>query len=340
MALLMVLTMILPASLASYAVDPDNTKSPEVQEPEAPQDTQQPEISQGTEDAQQLQEPQELTTFAPLEDPEPADEPPVGEGTEASPYLIASVADLQWMRTQINSSNSATSDAWRDKYYRLDADIDMTDVKDWGPIGTVNNKPFSGTFDGYGHTISNMSIMATTPNLGLFGRISGATIKDLALVNLSITHTAASTSIGGIVGSVTDTSSISGCYVSGIITSGGPMVGGIVGVVSAGVTIENCRVDGAVKGSYDVGGIFGYFNSAGAPIIKNSLVMATVEGTGTDGDIGGIFGNKNNYPTGDVIIENCRVLSKSISLKGNTTVGAIYGNATGSGTVIITGTSA
>ena len=48
----------------------------------------------------------------------------------------------------------------------LDTDIDLTG-KDWTPIGTSN--PYSGTFDGGGHTITGLTFTTNDEYAGLFG---------------------------------------------------------------------------------------------------------------------------------------------------------------------------
>jgi hypothetical protein len=352
MAILMALAMMLPANLATYALDFDDAGSQEqqtedVQQPETPEaseDIQQPEAledAQAPEEQQDSQQPEESAILVPLDDPDSTEpyEPPAGEGTEDSPYLIASVADLQWMRTQIGAQE--TTAEFRVAHYKLTADIDMTGVENWAPImGPSTTYPFAGTFDGDGHAISNLSVAQTTGGVGFFGTINGATIKDLALMNVNIIHANSLQNTGGIAAGAAGVSTISGCYVSGNITSRGSAVGGILGATTAGtVTIENCRVDGAVSGSYNTGGILGRHYGAAAPTIRNSLVTATVEGTGTDGNIGGILGIRDSA-TGAAIIENCRVLSQSVSAQNSTRIGVIYGGGTGAGTLTITDVSA
>ncbi|MDR1184922.1 MAG: hypothetical protein LBK67_09005, partial [Coriobacteriales bacterium] len=327
---------------------------------------QQPEASEALDVPEGARQPEEPAAFDPLGEPElelelelePATpsfvtmdgEAPAGEGTEDSPYLIANVANLQWMRTMIN--DTTTTDGYRDKHYRLTADIDMTGVENWGPIGVFNangspvyNRPFIGTFDGNNKTISHMSMRGSSGNLAFFGPISGATIKDLALVDMMIINASAGGQVAGIATSVsrflTLPVTISGCYVSGTITSGGLAVGGIVGSIETGVTIENCRVDGSVRGAYNIGGIVGHHYLAAASTIRNCLVTATLEGAETGGNVGGIFGWDNS--SGILTVENCRVLSQSISTKSATTIGAIYGFITagsGNAPAIITDASA
>ncbi len=72
----------------------------------------------------------------------------------------------------------------------LDADIDMKDQV-WEPIGYImssssgtTKKPFSGVFDGQGHTISNLVAVQNTDvrsGLGLFGFAQSATIQNVIL---------------------------------------------------------------------------------------------------------------------------------------------------------------
>ena len=63
----------------------------------------------------------------------------------------------------------------------LTADIDLKGI-DWTPIGKDDNKAYTGTFDGGGHTITGLAVTGSDQYAGLFGRIgSGGTVKDVAL---------------------------------------------------------------------------------------------------------------------------------------------------------------
>ena len=103
-----------------------------------------------------------------------------GTGVEKDPYQISSGEHLVYLAQQINSDTTYT-----DKYFKLTADIDLTDVK-WTPIGTDDN-PFTGTFDGGSFTISNLKSTGNASTYaGLFG-CNGGTIKNvyLDMVNIS-----------------------------------------------------------------------------------------------------------------------------------------------------------
>ncbi|MCZ4141316.1 hypothetical protein BZG17_26175, partial [Escherichia coli] len=66
-----------------------------------------------------------------------------------------------------------------DKQIRLDNDIDLTGVN-WVPFGGNDYAPFSGTFDGRGHTISGLVINGDTRlNVGFFGEANG-TIRNIS----------------------------------------------------------------------------------------------------------------------------------------------------------------
>ena len=61
--------------------------------------------------------------------------------------------------------------------FRLGADIDLSGFANWQPI-----KNFTGSFDGNGFTISGLSInRTTTSNIGLFGSINNANIRNLTV---------------------------------------------------------------------------------------------------------------------------------------------------------------
>ena len=113
---------------------------------------------------------------------------------DASKTQIYNATDLQNINDDLNGD------------YELLADIDLTGI-DWTPLGDVNppvGNPFTGTFDGRYHTVSNLTLVRTAAdgaghsNLGLFARaISPATIKNLKLENFNITGRG---NIGALVG--------------------------------------------------------------------------------------------------------------------------------------------
>lgn len=97
-----------------------------------------------------------------------------GAGMNADPCQITTRAQLEAVATSLNSA------------YRLMNDIDLMTTP-FTPIGTEGS-PFTGSFDGYNKTLSNLTInLPSTNYVGLFGRLSDADLADLTLLNVSIT---------------------------------------------------------------------------------------------------------------------------------------------------------
>ena len=97
-------------------------------------------------------------------------------------------------------------------------DIDMSGQA-WTPIGnaSTNMTPaYTGTFDGAGHTISNLS--TTSYYGGLFGGIRGGTVKNLTMENPQISG---NNDAGGIVAILSADSMMENCHVSGGSVTGG-----------------------------------------------------------------------------------------------------------------------
>jgi len=81
--------------------------------------------------------------------------------------------------------------------YTLGVDLDMVAILDFEPVGDYTT-PFTGTFDGLGHTISNLTINRPGEDyVGLFGCTDGAVIRNVGLIGSSVTG---AESVGGLVG--------------------------------------------------------------------------------------------------------------------------------------------
>lgn len=95
-----------------------------------------------------------------------------GSGTETEPYEIWSPEDLATV------SDAVYKDYWS-VYFILMDDISLSGI-DWKPIGDASDQ-FTGTFDGNGFTISNLTINNNTLEyVGLFGYVgSGGNVNPL-----------------------------------------------------------------------------------------------------------------------------------------------------------------
>lgn len=149
-------------------------------------------------------------------------------GSESNPYIIGTRDQLVTLsnivRGATNATNSwYTSDVYKyvkgtiasygGAYFKLARSI--ASIGNITPIGTSSNV-FSATFDGNKNNLSDLNISVAGNNVGLFGYISGATIKYLT-VNGSVKG---SQYVGGVVGyalnstieNVTNNASISSTY--------------------------------------------------------------------------------------------------------------------------------
>jgi hypothetical protein len=134
-----------------------------------------------------------------------------GSGTADDPYKIVTTADL----VAINDHNNINA------HYALVADIDMSGMV-WS---TAPISFFNGTFDGRGHTISNLTIEGNY-YIGLFDKI----MTDAVVTNLTIqdANIIGDRYVGALAG--VSMGHITNCHVTGNI-KGVSFIGGLVGLV-------------------------------------------------------------------------------------------------------------
>ncbi|MCF8223690.1 MAG: T9SS type A sorting domain-containing protein [Bacteroidales bacterium] len=234
-----------------------------------------------------------------------------GSGTEADPYQITTVEQLQEMNDDLTA------------HYILVNDIDASATSTWNggkgfvPVGYN----FSGSLDGRGYSIINLYSYDLDIICGLFSTIaSGGEISNLFLTNCIITPSPDQMGTGAIAGK--NSGSIINCHTSGTVT--GNMfhgVGGVAGInygliensgsscdvgdatnypnIVGGLAgrnegqIINCSTTGNIIGK-NAGGIVAFNASAGT--IQDSFSESSVDG---NADIGGFTGK--NFGT----IDNC-----------------------------------
>ena len=166
------------------------------------------------------------------------------------------------------------------------------------PLGSSVSAPYTGTLDGLGHSISNLTINRPASSyVGLFG-VENALIKNVGLLQDSIVGL---DYVGALVGKNSGT--VSNSYSTGAV-SGRHAVGGLVGFNNYGsnATVANSHASGTVSatGIY-TGGLVGY--SGGSGLIINSYSTTNVGGTAAW--VGGLLGVNygtvsNTYATGNV----------------------------------------
>ncbi|MCL2068240.1 MAG: InlB B-repeat-containing protein [Treponema sp.] len=220
-------------------------------------------------------------------------------------------ANINTFNTYARNTNGIT------RHYKQVEDITLNlpspGGSNWTAIGFFiplsNYAFFTGSYDGQGFTITNLTINRTTDYQGMFGVISGngtttGIVKNLGLINCSITSTQiAGNCIGSLVGR-NNGGMVQNCYSTGNI-SGWYCIGGVVGG-NEGI-LQNCYSTGSVSGIDHVGGVAGV-NFIGG-ILQNCYSTSIVIGNyNINGNkyVGGVVGSngrlmQNCYSTGSVI---------------------------------------
>ena len=171
----------------------------------------------------------------------------------------------------------------------------------WEPIGDSDN-PFTGTFDGDGYEIKDLTIdRLDVDYIGLFGYLDSSTIQNVGMVNVDIFG---EIRVGGLSGRTSEDCTVSNTYSTGVVKGKGfdhdgdktTTTGGLVGVNSG--DISNSYSASSVDGHIEVGGLVGRNNGE----VTDSF--STGEVSGND-EVGGLVGRNNgevtdSFSTGEV----------------------------------------
>jgi outer membrane protein assembly factor BamB len=216
----------------------------------------------------------------------------LGVGTSTvvaqEPVEISNATELQDVRDDLDAD------------YVLVEDIDLSGLENFEPIGD-REEPFGGTFDGDGHTISNLTVhRPREDNVGFFSVVDGS-IENISLEDVKITGRI---NVGTLVGLGYGVR-VQGSHATGEV-KGKEYVGGLVG--RGGIRESHSKVD--VEGGKSVGGLVGYGG------VHESHSEGDVEG---NENVGGLVGYtkedeiRESHSTGDV--------------NGNRNVGGLVGHS-------------
>ena len=291
-----------------------------------------------------------------------------GNGTVSSPYKIATAAQLNKVRSYLN------------KNFILTADIDLSSYANWEPIGAfkpLSDKPedaetpdpkvtFRGSFNGNGHTISNLKIDRKDMAIGLFGCITqnenkSNVIYDLTVKNINVIgyndlvggvigHQAAgspiekieligdnkiigndnSANVGGIVGG-TMYSNITDCKAQADIVINGDG-NNLVGILAGG--LGNCSLSGcSAKGTITVNGKEAYSIGGLAGCIhegeyvKDCSSDVTISVAEKNFMIGGLIGHAGTFDENNpTVISNCTVKADITASESASRIGGVVGS--------------
>ena len=214
-----------------------------------------------------------------------------GTGTAEDPWQISTAEQLYRIHDDLTA------------HYILTADIDLSAYENWTPIGafqSLSDAPedaevphpdyaFTGTFNGDGHTISNLTVSSDAPmGAGLFGCAAGtengaAYIRNFTLKNVNV----------------------SGFY----------LVGGAVGLQFMNCPVSDIHLVGenTLTGMQGIGGIVG----TGFDLISNCSATADIVVQGDDGACAGLIAGGTTMSS----VKNCEVTGGKITADGNATWG-------------------
>jgi filamentous hemagglutinin family protein len=173
--------------------------------------------------------------------------------------------------------------------------------------------PFTGSFDGMGHTINSLVIDTPSANaVGLFGTVAGGSIRNISLTAAAVTGSqdvgmliglndggvinlarvdgtsSGSSRVGGLIGRTIGAASISDSASGGVVNSSGSRAGGLIGEVnSATASINRSFSTNTVNGTTQVGGLVGYLVGDVYDAYARGNVNSTSEAGGLIGRIDG-----------------------------------------------------
>ena len=258
-----------------------------------------------------------------------------GSGTAQSPYIVCTTNQYTNIISNLSSS------------FKLLKDLNFNSTA--APlIGIAVGSPFTGTFDGGSHTISNALVTGvTSPQvLGLFNFIEGATIKNLTLSGLTASETSPSVS-GTIMGILAgeDLPGSSGSSISNITITNPTVtfsstsytaagVGALLGISAGnGTQIQNVTVTGlstsvgTLAGSSDVWGLIGQ--------VSNATGTTSISSCSTSGTINASIANQVGGLIGSAIAGT----SSTIQISGSSSTANVYGSSYVGGLIGIANTN-
>lgn len=260
----------------------------------------------------------------------------------AGTYAINSAADLQKLAELTNNGKVTSANT-----FILGADIDLSGVENWTPIGNSYNFRFQGIFNGNGYEIQNLKLTSSSYNgneiqngptdgyaVGLFGYLYGE-VKNLGVSNVNISSRA--DYVGGLAGYLGDNITLNNCYVTGSVTRTNDYAnayntiaysatGGLVGYMAQRSIVKASHADVSLTANNTMSvigtlaGVMGDYST-----IENSYAKGSITGGKYTGGLVGSVYNSN------ITIKSSFT---NVTVAGNNTMGGILGSAYNSNLMI------
>ena len=256
-----------------------------------------------------------------------------GSGTKDDPWQISSVADLQLLASTINEGKAAGFDAdctdtgngipgnYHGYYFKQTADLDLSSIASWDPIGYSGGRYFAGHYDGGGYTISNAKSTGKNDDegyatAGIFGWVAFGSVKNLTVKNADFLATGDNNmSYAGGVLALAYSCTVENCsvYNSKIESRRDPnnsnYAGGITGIALTS-SFEKCAsVGNTIRHGSFGGGFIGALNRGGNSNFTNCYVAnCIVTGCSDTGAMNTLSGGFQSASMGgDAILKSCFV---------------------------------
>ncbi|MDR0838766.1 MAG: hypothetical protein LBN99_03890, partial [Oscillospiraceae bacterium] len=209
---------------------------------------------------------------------------------ESDAYTLTSAAQLAGLAYLVNVEGVA----FEGVTILLGSDISLANTdgtggtRIWEACGRNVSRHFSGTFDGRGYSVYDMTAYSGGSYAGLFGYCVGATIKNVT-VRGTVTGESSMAFAAGIV-SYASASTVENCVNRAVITASGTGAAGIAAYICDGTAVTGCVNRAAVSGTSGVGGIVGICYSSGDAIAdcrNYGAITATGDNSYGSGGIAG-----------------------------------------------------
>ena len=201
-----------------------------------------------------------------------------GTGTSGSPYLIASIDNWNYLMYRVS-----LGDTFAEKHFQLTDNVKIHKmIGEYSGDGAGQQKPFSGTLDGNGNTLT-LDLEGSGSHIAPFACIQNATIKNLVLAGSVKTSGMRPAGITSFV--MGDHNLIENCKTISLTIRSSYAedidAGSFVGRVNAyaKLTIRGCSLEGPniiqYNSGYEGGGFVG-FAQAGAQVTIEDCVFGMV----------------------------------------------------------------
>lgn len=196
-------------------------------------------------------------------------------------YQISSGAELAWFAAKVNGGDYKLS-------AKLVSDIDLCG-HDWTPIGgSKSNTAYQGTFAGDGHTIDGLYINNTLTYQALFGYTTNSHISGITVSG----EVNAKQYVAGVVAYMGPKATVDRSVNKAKVTGASTYVGGVTGSVSQSTaTLTNSYNLGDITGTTNCAGVAGYNHKSA--VIENVFSLGTITGNKVAACIGGTTAKDN-----------------------------------------------